>query len=198
MVNYPSRLLPTSSPYLTPVRRNVNVSHIAAGFLYNSPTAGKVRVDESYDTSIASSIFDYTNTSANGLVSNILYTFTPSIAFPPSVFSDYINPGFPIFTQDILQANGAIFTGLTHRAKNGRAASVSCLRVHCSLVDFADLGVQWSLMYQNAIPVTVFLNDCNTVVGYDFFAPELRTRVVTEFFNIEIGLVLDEVFKLPS
>ena len=101
------------------------MSHIGAGFLYNSPTAGKVRVDESYDMNIASSIFDYTNTSANGLVSNILYSFTPSIASPPSIFSDYVNPNFPLFTPGILEVNGAVFTGLTHRAKNGQVASVS-------------------------------------------------------------------------
>ncbi|CZR50252.1 uncharacterized protein PAC_00124 [Phialocephala subalpina] len=157
---------------------NVNISHITGGFLYNSPTAGKVRVDQSYDMNIGSSIFDYTNISSNGLVSNIMYLFTPSIASPPSIFSDYVNSNFPLFTQDMLQTNGAVFTGLTHRDKNGKVAS-------------------WSFLYQNAIPVTVFLNECNTVVGYDYFAPEFRTRVVTEFFNVEVGLVPGEVFKLP-
>jgi hypothetical protein len=73
---------------------------------------------------IASSIFDYTNISANGLVSNILYSFTPSIASPPNIFSDYVNPNFPLFTTDILGTNGAVFTGLTHSAKNGQVASV--------------------------------------------------------------------------
>ena len=53
-------------------------------------------------------------------------------------------------------------------------------------------------MYQNAIPVTVFLDGCNTIVGYDYFSPGLRTRVVTEYFNIQVGPVSDEVFKLPS
>ena len=40
-------------------------------------------------------------------------------------------------------------------------------------------------MYQKAIPVTVYVNSCNVIVGYDYFAPELRTRVTMEFFNIQ-------------
>ncbi len=119
------------------------MSHIAAGFLYNSPTAGKVRVDESYDMNIASSIFDYTNISADGLVSNILYTFTPTIASPPSIFSDYVNPAFPIFTQDILVNNSAVFTGLTHRDKNGQVTSVSSIfvKVLCHLLTLMPSGL---------------------------------------------------------
>ncbi len=41
-------------------------------------------------------------------------------------------------------------------------------------------------MYQDVIPVTVFVNNCNVVVGYDYFSPGLRTRVVTEYFNIQV------------
>lgn len=40
-------------------------------------------------------------------------------------------------------------------------------------------------MYQGAIPVTVFVNSCNIMVGYDYFSPGLRTRVITEYFNIQ-------------
>lgn len=54
------------------------------------------------------------------------------------------------------------------------------------------------MMYQGAIPVTVFLTECNTVVGYDFFAPDLRTRAVTEFFNVEFGPLSKDIFDLPS
>jgi hypothetical protein len=42
-------------------------------------------------------------------------------------------------------------------------------------------------MYQGAVPVTVFINNCNVVVGYDYFSPGLRTRVVTMFFNTKVG-----------
>jgi hypothetical protein len=93
--------------------------------------------------SIASSIFDYTNMSADGLVSNILYTFTPTLASPPSIFSDYVNPAFPIFTPDILANNSAVFTGLTHRDKNGQVASVSslCVDMPWPLLTFDSSGL---------------------------------------------------------
>jgi hypothetical protein len=41
-------------------------------------------------------------------------------------------------------------------------------------------------MYQGLIPVTIYVDNCNVVVGYDFFTPERRTRATTEFFNIQI------------
>jgi hypothetical protein len=40
-------------------------------------------------------------------------------------------------------------------------------------------------MYQGAIPVTMYVDNCGVIVGYDYFAPERRTRVITEFFNIQ-------------
>jgi hypothetical protein len=43
--------------------------------------------------------------------------------------------------------------------------------------------IQWSFLYQGVIPVTAFVDSCKTVVGYDYFSPDLRTRVVTEYFN---------------
>lgn len=41
-------------------------------------------------------------------------------------------------------------------------------------------------MYQSVFPVTIFVDNCNVVVGYDYFSPGLRTRVVTEYFNIQV------------
>lgn len=49
------------------------------------------------------------------------------------------------------------------------------------------INLQWQLLYQGVIPVTVYVNNCNAIVGYDYFGPQLRTRVITNFFNIEIG-----------
>lgn len=40
-------------------------------------------------------------------------------------------------------------------------------------------------MYQNAIPVTVYVDNCNVVVGYDFFSPYERTYVITMYFNTQ-------------
>jgi hypothetical protein len=38
-----------------------------------------------------------------------------------------------------------------------------------------------------SIPVTVFVDGCGVMVGYDYFSPGLRTRVTTEFFNTVVG-----------
>lgn len=105
--------------------RNVNISHITSGFLYNSPTLKKVRVDEAYDTTIASSLFNYNNISSDGLVSNIMYSFSPSIASKPTFFSDFVNPNFPLFAEDMLVSNEAVYTGLIERANSGIVASVN-------------------------------------------------------------------------
>lgn len=45
--------------------------------------------------------------------------------------------------------------------------------------------MQWSILYQGVIPVTVFVDACNTVVGYEYFFPVERTHVTTSFFNID-------------
>jgi hypothetical protein len=145
----------------------------------------------------ASSLFDYSNISSEGLVSNILYTFSPSIASPPTIFEGYVNPNFPLFTVDILSSNSAVFTGLVKRDKNGVVASVSNFSFNPPVHGLIS-GCQWSIMYQSAIPVTIFVNECDTIVGYDYFSPGLRTRVITEFFNIILGPIPDDIFKLPS
>lgn len=44
-------------------------------------------------------------------------------------------------------------------------------------------------MFQGVIPVTAYINACNVVVGYDYYSPNERTRVVTEFFNTGTGAV---------
>lgn len=49
--------------------------------------------------------------------------------------------------------------------------------------------MQWSILYQNTIPVTVYVDSCNAVVGYDYFFPVERTRVTMSFFNTEVGPV---------
>jgi hypothetical protein len=129
-----------------------------------------------------------------------MYSFTPSIASSPTVFNDYVNPGFPLLTEDILVQNSAVFTGLVRRDMNGVVASVCDFFVWSfAREERQDANcAQWSILYQNAIPVTIFVNAFDTVVGYDYFSPGLRTRVVTEFFNILIGPVPDEVFQWPQ
>ncbi|RGP81832.1 hypothetical protein FLONG3_29 [Fusarium longipes] len=145
---------------------NADLSHITAGYIENSPSKNFVRADEAFDGQLASSYFNYNNVTKSGLVDNTLTTYDPSHT-NPSVWRGYVNSNFPIFTKKILVDSGAVFEGLVKREFNPSPVAA------------------WSIMYQGAIPVTVYLNECAVVVGYDYFAPELRTRVIMEFFNIQ-------------
>lgn len=84
----------------------------------------KVRVDEVFESTLASSLFDYHNTSSNGLVANTMISFSPTIRSKPSVFNDYVNSNFPLVSSDFLTANGAVFMGLVDRPMSGKVASV--------------------------------------------------------------------------
>ncbi|KAJ5392471.1 hypothetical protein N7509_007961 [Penicillium cosmopolitanum] len=108
---------------------NQNLSHITTGYIRNSPSQLLVRADEAYDGTLASSVFNYANSTKEGLVDNTLTSYDES--------------GKP-----------TVWRG-------------------------------WNIMYQGAIPVTVYVNSCNIMVGYDYFSPGLRTRVITEYFNIQ-------------
>lgn len=145
---------------------NQNLTHITNGFIYNSPSQNSVRVDEAFDGSLTSSFFNHANTTKENLVENTLTTFSHK-SNKTTVWKGFVNSGFPLFPEDILVRYGAVFGGLVRR------------RFH------EDLVAAWNIMYQGAIPVTVYVNNCNVMVGYDYFAPELRTRVVTEYFNIQ-------------
>ncbi len=101
------------------------MSHIASGYIYNSPSNHKIRVDEAFDSNFASSLFDYTDISSDGLVSNTLYTLAPCIAATPQFWHGYVMPVFPLFTSDILVTSNAVFTGIVDDRFNGRVASVS-------------------------------------------------------------------------
>ncbi|KAJ5656002.1 hypothetical protein N7507_007952 [Penicillium longicatenatum] len=145
---------------------NQNLSHITAGHISNSPSLGIVSVGEASDNGLASSVFDYANTTQDGLVDNTLSTY-PDNASTPVIWRGYVNSAFPLFARDFLVTNKAIFGGLVKRRfYEGHVAS-------------------WNVMYQGAIPVTVYVNNCNYVVGYDFFVTEERTRAITEYFNIQ-------------
>jgi len=106
------------------LRRDSNVSHIASGFIYNSPSQGKVRVDEAFDSTFASSLFDYTNITQGG-VANRLWSLSPAITSPPQCFKNYVNPAFPLVTEDLLVANKAIYAGMTYDSFAGDVALVS-------------------------------------------------------------------------
>ncbi|PYI22403.1 hypothetical protein BO99DRAFT_353312 [Aspergillus violaceofuscus CBS 115571] len=146
---------------------NQNISHITTGFINNSPSQNFVRADEAYDGNLASSLFNYANTTDDGLVDNILTTYDHD-STKPTVWQGFVNSNFPLFPEDILITYGAVFGGLVRRRFN------------------EDLVAAWDIMYQGAIPVTVYVDRCNIMVGYDYFSPGLRTRVITEYFNVEV------------
>ncbi|KAG9254269.1 uncharacterized protein F5Z01DRAFT_681361 [Emericellopsis atlantica] len=143
---------------------NENVSHIAAGFITNSASKGVVHVDLAFDGSLASSVFNYANVTDEGLVDNTVTTLLPN-STTLDVWQDYVNPNFPIFPEDILVQSDAVFSGLVDKK-------------------FLTYPVAaWSIMYQGVIPTTVYVDNTGMLVGYDYFSPGLRTRVITEFFN---------------
>ncbi|KAJ5872782.1 uncharacterized protein N7529_005135 [Penicillium soppii] len=146
---------------------NQNLSHITTGFINNSPSLNFVRVDEAFDGNLASSFFNYANSTKEGLVDNTLTTFDHE-SNKPTVWRGFVNSNFPLFPEDILIQNGAVFGGLVRRQFN------------------EDFVAAWNIMYQGVIPVTVFVSKCNIMVGYDYFSPGLRTRVITEYFNIKV------------
>ena len=61
----------------------MTLSHIAAGYIYNSPAHFKVRVDLTSDALFGSSLFDYTNTTNEGLVANTQWTLSPAVNSTP-------------------------------------------------------------------------------------------------------------------
>ncbi|KAF4457920.1 hypothetical protein F53441_273 [Fusarium austroafricanum] len=162
----PPTIKPEYQAHFVQHKWNSDLSHITTGYIQNSPSKGFVRADEVFDGVLASSTFDYSNVTKSGLVDNTLTTYDPKKS-RPSVWRGYVNSNYPILSKNTLIESGAVFEGFVQR-------------------DFIPTPVAtWSIMYQNAIPVTVYVNECGVVVGYDYFAPELRTRVIMEFFNIQ-------------
>jgi hypothetical protein len=48
------------------------------------------------------------------------------------------------------------------------------------------------------IPVKVYLNIDNIVMGYDFYDANTRTGAITRFFNVEIGKLDAVLFDFPE
>jgi hypothetical protein len=100
---------------LTRLNRNVNLSHITSGYISNSPKNLQVRVDEAFAGTLASSIFNYANVSTEGQVDNTLTSTTSSDLTNSEQFRGYVTPNFPLWAEDVLQGNGAVFGGLVTR-----------------------------------------------------------------------------------
>lgn len=108
---------------LRTLSRNANISHIASGFIYCSPSQQKVRVDEAYDSGLGSSLFDYTNITDAG-VANRQWTLHPAITSPPNLWQGYVSPAFPLIPRDFLVTNGAVFGGIVDDSYVGKVATV--------------------------------------------------------------------------
>ncbi|UNI22372.1 hypothetical protein JDV02_008267 [Purpureocillium takamizusanense] len=112
------------------------VSHIMTGYMRNSPSDKAVRVHEVFDDAVASSLFDFSNVTADGLVDNTLTTWRDD-ATQPDVWRDYVNTNYPLFAADMLVKAGAVFGGLVgRRFVDGRVAAVSAWtgRTHLNAV----------------------------------------------------------------
>lgn len=181
------------------------MSHITAGFLRNSPSERLVRLDYVFDGQLATSLFNFTNTTTVQIpgsnrtitmVDNTQVTASDGLT-KKAEFRDYVISNYPLIGPGFLVEHAAVFAGFAKRdLVHERLASVRLLlsapiSSNISLcVMFLTCGLiklQWSIMYQGSIPVTVFVDACDVVRGYDYFAPELRTRVVNLFFNTRVG-----------
>jgi hypothetical protein len=90
------------------------LSHITSGYIYFSPSQNLVRADEAYDGGLASSVFDYSNTTKDGLVLNTLTSYEGN-STKPTVWTGYVNSNYPLFTENLLIQGGAVFGGLVKR-----------------------------------------------------------------------------------
>ena len=134
--------------------RNDNLSHITAGFIYSSPTQKKIRADQAYDGVLGSSLFDFGNTTQDG-VANTLWELKPAINSPPEIWQGFVQPTFPILSPDFLIQLDAVFAG--HIVDPfipyaGNLTKVSGLCMFAQLAPMADRGevlvvgvvIQWS------------------------------------------------------
>lgn len=137
---------------LTRTHRNQNLSHITTGLISNSPSKGFVQVDEAFAAengaggSLASSYFNYANTTKEGLVDNTLTTYGGN-STKPVVFRGYVNSNFPIFEKDLLVKSGAVFGGLVQRQfVESRVAAVNIpvalyMLIRCELIINFNSGI---------------------------------------------------------
>ena len=130
----------SSSSTVLITSRDIDVSHIASGYWYNSAKNGKVRVDETYDGAFGSSLFDFTNTSNDGGVMNHQIIVGPSVGSEPTCFDDFVQaPGFPLITEDFLISSNATFGGVVQEPFLGPAQTVSATGAFRRSYDDADL-----------------------------------------------------------
>jgi hypothetical protein len=92
-------------------------------------------VDEAFDSTFASSLFDYGNVTEEGGASNRLWSLSPATTSPPECFTGFVTLAFPLISPDILVTNGAIYAGMTYDSFAGEVALVSSIRGHATLYE---------------------------------------------------------------
>jgi hypothetical protein len=112
-------------PLIDTLPRSSSFSHISSGYLYHSPKHSKVRTDASYDSSIVSSLFDYSNTNDRDMVWNTLFTIEPSVSATPQIWTGFVKPAWVLFEEDILVKSNAVFAGVVDDRWLSVVASVS-------------------------------------------------------------------------
>ena len=100
---------------------------------------------EAYEGVLASSLFDFKNTTSDGLVANSIFSYNESLAEKPQCNTYYGDPGFPLFTADILRTEGSVFLGAIHDEMYGPVSA-------------------WQILHGRNVPVTIYLDTSNTFV----------------------------------
>ena len=135
-------------------------------------------MDLTYNGNLGSSLFNYNNVTNDG-VSNIQWLLTPAITSMPTFFDGYVqNPGFPLLSADLLTAGSAVYAGVYEDPDSGTLS-------------------KWNILYAGSIPTTVMVDSENVIHGYEFWAPDQRTFVITRLFNIVTGKISKDVFAFP-
>lgn len=115
-------------PLTRPSDKSTN--HITTGYIRNTPSKKLVTVDQTTEQGVSTSVFDFSNTTAQGLVDNTLTSIVNGDFAKPDVWRGYVNPIFPLFTDSFLVDSKAVFNGLVSRPlQTGKVASVSALKL---------------------------------------------------------------------
>ncbi|KAI6774858.1 hypothetical protein HG530_001616 [Fusarium avenaceum] len=142
---------------------NQDVSTISTGYLQSSPSRDSIRADQIIDGTVTSSVFNYKNTTHNDMVDHTMIMFDTGERCP-NTWRGYDRLSFPVFSKKMLIDGGAVLTGTVKTNLSGR-------------------GVGWIIMDNGRNILTIYLNTCNVVIGYDYFLWDTNTRIVTDFFN---------------
>ena len=140
------------------------ITHIGAGTIYASTSAGKLRIDVAYEGNLASSLFDYSKANADGSIPNMMwvssrhylsnsclsssYTLAPTAA--SGACTQYnVTPAFPLFPANILSQYKATFVGLV-----------------TDDLFYANEGPlqAWNLIMGGQVSVTAYIKGGNTMV----------------------------------